>query len=330
MQNEAIQTLLVEKTLDHARFLISCAEPVKAHKVLAELAPVSVLHHPRVVAMRTSLEKQIDQWFSDEAYVRRYTTYDNGGVPNQPFSDVNLRHLFRAYATVAIARQQQPKRYLSVGGGEGTVPLMVMEGCQKTEVVLSELLGVGGDVFKALSDKFPGRVDVTGRYDLAWPASKTAALGFDFIECLEVVEHVTDDQVFLTNLREAATDDATLCLSTPNSTDWIESKLVETFSDDNWYHHVRAYSPRSLAAVLLRAGWLPTIFYVDKTLYVLAKPLTQKQTSEPTGTPFTQETTWDKVPSDEAIGKVCPAQVVTNVASREVVVVCIDGTLLVP
>jgi len=327
MQNESIQTLLVEKTLEHARFLIACAEPVKAHELLARLAPVSVLHHPRIVAMRTSLEKQIDQYFDDEAYIRRYTTYDNGGVPNQPFSDTNLRNLFRAQATVAVARQLQPKRYLSVGGGEGTIPLMVMEGCPKTEMTLSELLGVGGDVAKALSDKFPGRVNVTGRYDLWWfDETDVPTLGFDFIECLEVVEHVTDDHEFLSNLATAANEDATLCLSTPNSTDWIESKLVTDFGDQNWYHHVRAYSPRSLAEVLLRSGWLPTIFYADKTLYVVAKPLKDDVQAGD----FSKEVAWAQAGTDEAIGALCPAQVVTNFAGREVIVTCINGTLLVP
>jgi hypothetical protein len=321
MQSESIQTLLVEKTLDHAKFLIACAEPVKAHTLLAQLAPVSVLHHPRVVAMRTSLEKQIDQWFSDEAYVRRYTTYDNGGVPNQPFSDTNLRNLFRAQATVTLARQQQPKRYLSVGGGEGTVPLMVMEGCPTTNMTLSELLGVGGDVYAALQAKFPGRVHVTGRYDTA---VNEVATGFDFIECLEVVEHVTDDLLFLSNLRNAASEEATLCLSTPNSTDWIESKLVVEFGDKNWYHHVRAYSPRSLATVLLQAGWLPTIFYVDKTLFVVAQPYEISDFS------FSRQVTLDKLETEESIGAVCPAQVVSKFADREAILVCIAGTLLVP
>jgi 2-polyprenyl-3-methyl-5-hydroxy-6-metoxy-1,4-benzoquinol methylase len=324
MQNESIQTLLVEKTLDHARFLIACAEPVKAHALLKELAPVSVLHHPRVVAMRESLEKQIDQWFSDEAYVRRYTVYDNGGVPNEPFSDTNLRNLFRAQFTLATAKQLQPKRYLSVGGGEGTVPLTVMEACPKTEVTLSELLGVGGNVAKALEARFPGRVKVTGRFDTD-RAPIEEEEGFDFIECLEVVEHVSDDEGFLFNLFWAANEGATLCLSTPNSTDWIESKLVTDFGDKNWYHHVRAYDPRALATVLLRAGWLPTIFYADKCLHVIATRHNRNEQD-----PFQEEVAWSLVGQTEAVGKVCPANVTAKVAGREVIVVCLNGTLLAP
>lgn len=320
----SVEDLLAEKAMDYARFLISCAEPIKALEVLDSVAPVASLHHPDVLAMKASLKKQVDQYFSDEAYIKRYTVYDNGGVSNEPFSDTNLLNLFRASATIALTSQIKPDRYLSIGGGEGTVPLHVLHKNPNTSVVLSELLGVGGSVAAALEQKHPGRVSVTGRYDVpedhvAYGVDKD----FDAVECLEVIEHVTDDLLFLKNIRKAMSPKGVLLLSTPNSVDWIESKLVRDFGDKNWYHHVRAYTARSLATVLRKAGFSPTIMLEQRCLFVIAVP------HEACDNPYTETAVYENG-SDlgQHIDKVVPANLMTNIAERSVQVLAYQGVLL--
>jgi len=320
----SVEDLLAEKAMDYARFLISCAEPIKAFKVLESVAPVASLHHPDVLAMKASLKKQVDQYFSDEDYIKRYTVYDNGGVPNEPFSDTNLLNLFRAKATIQLATSAKPKRYLSIGGGEGSVPLHVLNRNPQTTVVLSELLGVGGDVAKALRAKHPGKVLVTGRYDVPnHHDARARATNFDVVECLEVIEHVTNDLRFLKNIREAMNPEGFLLLSTPNSVDWIESKLVREFGDKNWYHHVRAYTARSLATVMRAAGFKPTILYADKCLYVMAQP------AKTCAKPFQSEAVWEPgTDMGQHIDKCVNAQLVARLADREVQVLVFEGVLL--
>jgi 2-polyprenyl-3-methyl-5-hydroxy-6-metoxy-1,4-benzoquinol methylase len=314
----SVEALLLETSLNYARHLVMCAEPVKALRVLDNV-PVSIQFHPKVLKFREDLTKQIDQFFSDDAYIRRYTVYDNGGTPNQPFSDANLMRLFRAEMTVDQARAHKPKHVLSVGGGEGSVAKAILT-ATSAQLTTSELLGVGGDVNAALEKLFPGRTSVTGRLDVGEIKSEPK---YDFIEVLEVVEHVTDDLMFLKNLRAVATDRCCLCLSTPNSTDWIETKLVDDFSPTNWYHHVRAYSPRSLATVLRKAGWVPTILYVEKTLYVVAHP------GDVCERPYETECSWDDIQLGHGMDKIHPANVQANVLGRPVQVMSSAGALLV-
>lgn len=258
-----VRDLLVDATMNYARLLIQAAQPREAYRVLTEVAPVCALEHWDVRQLAAELEDKIDHAFDDEAYLRRYGAYANGGEPDRPFSDTNLMNLFRARATVHFAKQRQPKSYLSVGGGEGSVPRAIMEACPDAKLYYSELFEVGGAVAQALTDTFPGRVAVVGRFDLEPPPSKQ----YDLIECLEVVEHVVDDVQFLRNLRQSLTDDGVLLLSTPNSTDWFERSLL----NGEWYHHLTAYTPRSLAEKMLSVGLCPTIYYVEKCLYCVAQ-----------------------------------------------------------
>ena len=320
--NKTIKALLAARAVEYARTLISCGEPIKALKVLEEVAPVSALEHQEVQEMSKTLRKQVDQFFSDEDYVRRYTVYDNGGVPNEPFSDVGLLPLFRAQATIELAGQKKPARYLSIGGGEGTVPLHVLNNNPDTKATLSELLGVGGSVAAALEAKHPGRVSVTGRYDT--PNRPTENDGsFDMVECLEVVEHVTDDLLFLQNIRESLVEGGLLVLSTPNSTDWVEQKLVSDFGPGNWYHHVRAYTPRSLATVLRKAGFKPTIVYTEKTLYVMARR------DEPVSNPYVEQEDYvDSNYLDKQADKRVNCLMAARMLSKEVPVVVFEGVLL--
>ena len=258
----SVRDLLVDATLNYARLLIQAAQPREAYRVLTEVAPVSALEHRSVRDLAASLAVKIDHAFDDEAYLRRYGAYANGGEPDRPFTDGGLMKLFRARATIHFAKQRQPKTYLSVGGGEGSVPRAIMEACPDAALDYSELFEVGGSVAQALSDAFPGRVAVVGRFDLEPPPSNR----YDLIECLEVVEHVVDDVRFLRNLRQSLTDDGVLLLSTPNSEDWVEASLL----NGEWYHHLTAYTARSLTEKMLGVGLCPTVYYVEKCLYCVA------------------------------------------------------------
>ena len=259
----SIAALLTEQTLALARVLVLTAEPVKAVRLLEEVAPQAAIDSQECRDFAARVREQADQAFSDAAYLERYTKYDNGGVPNVPFSDHGVLRLFRAQAmlevTRRIAKRKPNFRYLSIGGGDGTIPRAVLTEHPGSTVWFSELLGVGGAVVDALQREFPGRVNVDGRYDTL---AATTEDYFDIVECLEVAEHVTDLNGFLVNLRNSLVGDGIACISVPSHLDWIEPKMLTDFeNDDNWYHHVRAFTPRSMGRELLAAGLHATVLH---------------------------------------------------------------------
>ncbi len=279
---ETIEALLVEQTLALARTLVLTAEPVKAVRLLEEVAPQAAIDSAECADFAKRLRSQVDQAFSDTAYLKRYTEYDNGGVPNQPFSDTNVLNLYRAramlQATRRVAATKPNFRYLSIGGGDGSIPRAVLQEHPQAQVWFSELLGVGGAVVDALQREFPGRVHVDGRYDTLAP---TAEDFFDVVECLEVAEHVTRLDTFLSNISRSLVKDGIACISVPNHLDWVEPLMLSNFDDeDNWYHHVRAFTPKFMAGAMLQSGLLPTIFH-DGTrgLFAVAGPATPVYTT---------------------------------------------------
>lgn len=260
-----VAALLVDATLNYARLLIQAAQPREAYRVLTEVAPVSALEHPAVLAEAASLAEKIDHAFDDEAYLRRYGAYepDNASDTITPFSDKGVMGMYRAQLAVEIAQKYQPETYLSIGGGEGSVPRAILEVCPNANLFFSELREVAGPVVQALDVQFPGRVRTVGRFD---EPGRVATLQYDLIECLEVVEHVVDDSAFLRNLANALSDNGVLVLSTPNSVDWFERVLLER----KWYHHLTAYTAQSLAEKMLAVGLRPTIYVANGCLHAVA------------------------------------------------------------
>jgi hypothetical protein len=268
-----VADLLVDATLNYARLLIQAAQPREAYRVLTEVAPVSALEHPAVLAEAATLAEKIDHAFDDEAYLRRYGAYepDNASDTIIPFSDKGVMGMYRAQLAVTLAKQHPPKSYLSIGGGEGSVPRAILDACPDAKLHFSELREVSGPVVQALEAQFPGRVATVGRFD---DDIRIVTAQYDFVECLEVVEHVVDDFVFLRNLANALTDDGWLVLSTPNSVDWFERVLLER----KWYHHLTAYTAESLATKMLGVGLRPTIYVANGCLHAVAqkcRPVTE-------------------------------------------------------
>ena len=188
-----VADLLVDATLNYARLLIQAAQPREAYRVLTEVAPVSALEHPAVEAEAVALAEKIDHAFDDEAYLRRYGAYepDNASDTITPFSDTGVMGMYRAQLAVATAKQLQPKSYLSIGGGEGSVPRAILEACPGATLDFSELREVAGPVVQALGAQFPGRVRMVGRFDNEF---RIVTAQYDLIECLEVVEHVARER----------------------------------------------------------------------------------------------------------------------------------------
>jgi SAM-dependent methyltransferase len=83
---------------------------------------------------------------------------------------------------------------------------------------------------------------------------------YDLIECMEVIEHVTDVPMLLKNIRHALKDNGSVIISTPNAIDWYERNR----SGEKWYPHVRAYTARSLAVEAMKAGFMPRFIFSNE------------------------------------------------------------------
>lgn len=286
LQEIAIESLLVESTLSLARNLVQCAEPVKAYRLVTENAPQVALEHPEVRQFAATLAGQIDQAFSDEDYVKRYTTdfqklYALGTAP-KPFADQNMLNLDRAQRTLAnvaeLVKQKPNLAVLSIGAGDCTLEQRLLQTHPEISMTISELNYTASDATRALQEQFPGRVHVTGRFDLEVAPVDT----YDTIVCLEVVEHVREAVLFLTNIRRALAPGGSLLMSTPNSVSWVERLHLDRFGTDNWYQHLRAYTAKSLNDDLVSAGLASLIRVVQGiTLYCVCTVLDEAVPSAP-------------------------------------------------
>ncbi len=253
-----IQDLLVEQSLAMARTLVQCAEPVKAIEFLRYSAPACVIESPQAVRFIASLEKQVDQYFSDEKYVERYAGYTNEVQnPIEPFSDVGLLNLFRAQTARQLIKDTKAKTVLDIGAGDCTLDKAILEDNTEVKVDISELLEVGSKATVKLQELFPNRVGVAGRFDVG---DVEAESKYDVVLCLEVIEHVTEPVRLLKNIKNKLTQSGVAVISTPNHLCWIERKLLDQFGDTNWYHHVRAYTFKTLAEDAIEAGLIPTVY----------------------------------------------------------------------
>lgn len=259
---QSIVDLLVEQSLSTARTLVQCAEPVKAHIFLTQVAPACVIESNRTKKFVSSLEKQIDQFFSDEKYVERYAGYTNEQTnPIEPFSDQGLLNLYRAKkaqeVVAAHCANKKEVAMLGIGSGDCTLEKDLLERHSNLKADVSELLKVGSKAVLKLQEMFPKRVEVQGRFDVG---EVTQDKKYDLIVCLEVIEHVTDPVKLLNNMKAVLKDDGHILVSTPNHIYWIERKLIDQFGDTNWYHHVRAYTPKTLNQDAIEADLSATIF----------------------------------------------------------------------
>ena len=89
---------------------------------------------------------------------------------------------------------------------------------------------------------------------------------FDLVVSMEVVEHVTDPQAFISGLADALADDGLLILSTPNRTPLSRLALItigEGFGmvPKGTHDHAKFLTPEELGALVEAAG----LAVVDKT-----------------------------------------------------------------
>lgn len=282
---QSIVDLLVEQSLATARTLVQCAEPVKAHIFLTQVAPACVIEANRTKQFVASLEKQIDQFFSDEKYVERYAGYTNEQTnPIEPFSDQGLLNLYRAKKAKEIVAahcaNKKEVAMLGIGSGDCTLEKDLLERHNNLKADVSELLKVGSKAVLKLQELFPNRVEVQGRFDVGEVSTDKK---YDLVVCLEVIEHVTDPATLLANMKAVLKDDGHILVSTPNHVYWIERKLIDQFGDTNWYHHVRAYTAKTLNGDAADAGLLATIYAEPSgTLFMVCEKAkhTEKQPIE--------------------------------------------------
>lgn len=275
------EALLVEQTLAFARTLLICSEPERALAVLESVGPQSAIESKACREFAARVRQSIRHLSTPDAYAAAYAAefrdlYDMGGE-RQPFNDPFLLTLSRAQRALAVVKEVQargkPFRVLSIGAGDCTLEKALMESCPLAHLTVSELNGTASRAVSALSDLFPDRVEVAGRYDLE---SVSVERHFDVVLCLEVLEHVPYADNLMHNIREALRADGCLFLTTPNHLDWLESSQVDRLLEPGyWQQHVRSYTARSLFHQLCITGFRATILKTlnsEGGLQVLAKP----------------------------------------------------------
>jgi SAM-dependent methyltransferase len=162
---------------------------------------------------------------------------------------------------------------MDIGSGDGTLDKALLEDSPDIAMYLSELLPIGGEVTRQLNDLFPGRVHMAPRMDTE-EVLLTAPM--DVILCCEVIEHVTDPGALLRNMARNLALDGQIYVTTPDCAAWVERKVLDELGkDDTWYHHVRAYSPASLAREAIAAGFTPTVFRDQGGSLIMTASLTR-------------------------------------------------------
>lgn len=265
--SRAVRDLHVSFAINYASHLVAASEPVKAIQFLDNCTTEAVKRHPDVIALRDTLTQRTLHFFDDNEYVNRYSGKSAVAklVETKPFSEIGLQRLFRFKIARTWINRCQTKKHCSIGGSDGSFPKLILEDNEEATVCFSELLPAEGEVSKALDSMFPNRTSRIGRFDIA--NEDLPEKEFDTIECMEVIEHVTDVDQLLINIRRALKDDGHVIISTPNTVDWYENTRL----DEEWYPHVRAYTARSLAETLAGNGFMvKSCFVAEGIINVLA------------------------------------------------------------
>jgi 2-polyprenyl-3-methyl-5-hydroxy-6-metoxy-1,4-benzoquinol methylase len=173
-------------------------------------------------------------------------------------------HLARYQFALGLA---SGRRVLDVGSGEGYGAALLAQ-------VAREVVAV--DYSPAAVEH--GRASYPRhnlRFEVADVITSMAAFGrFDLVTCLEVIEHIEDDNRLLENLARSLAPGGTVILSTPNA---LVDALFEAVSPHEHYaYHVNLLAPPALRRRMLRHFKMVTLYgqsYAGRRPYTILKSL---------------------------------------------------------
>lgn len=173
--------------------------------------------------------------------------YDQAYENDQTHSAVFQRHLTEIADRTIAAAEGRRFHLLEVGCGQG---VFLDELAKRASNLL--LSATGYDPTYRGERKMPNNVAIAQQYFNRDTASLMTARP-NIVVTRHTIEHVPDPVRFLSNIRDAISDDATLLIETPD-VEWILSRGE---FQDLFYEHCSLFTADSLALAMTRAGWNP-------------------------------------------------------------------------
>lgn len=251
-----------------ADFLVAACDPIGALRLLEE-APSFLAKHPLIRKAVERLRPRIAHTLTNEAYADFYgnlgeevSTYHGG-----PFQDHNLLTLPRArFVLDHLVKNPNVKSVLSVGCGDGTLEKKILDDFPAVSLWISELNPVGNLAIKALQDLYPTRVHLAPALGLE---AVEAYPEVDLVMCLEVIEHVMDPELFVTQLVRCVNDCGACLISTPNPAEWVEyyhCDPTDRAQGEDMIQHIRGVTAGDLRDYFWGCGLSGLVAVVGGTL----------------------------------------------------------------
>lgn len=185
--------------------------------------------------------------------------YQGGGVEQIVFDSASGGQMRRSELICRrlseTGRLLGPRRAIDLGCGNGGFLRALSNAFERWELFGLELDGRSRELMRAI----PGFVD------LIEGDVETLSGTFDFISMIHALEHFTDPRATLERLRRHLTPGGMIFIEIPN----VQENPFDLLIAD----HVSHFTPYTLEAMLLKAGFAPVVFatdWVKKEMSVLA------------------------------------------------------------
>lgn len=265
-------------------FLIWDTEPIKARKLLTDLAPASIADSPQVQQLLRDMGPKLKHMDSWNEYQRAYAS-----IPDDPYHVPEKdRHwtllqgrarALRQWAEV-LPKEGPAVQVLVIGIQDGIIEGAMMEANSRISITACDVAPQASLGINDLKARFPGRVEThrveKNHYD--WLKYQEQG-DYDAVVLFEVLEHLPSAADAMRVIRKALRPGGKLFLSTPIASSWVESYLSDLQSPRPWWH-VRAFNPSMLWNLFYQHGFRGALVGLHREELFLA---VMERVSEPRG-----------------------------------------------
>lgn len=193
-----------------------------------------------------------------EAKISRLWDYYSNNLPeNQYFSYHSSDYILKDLIKVINIKQ---KIILDYGCGPG---FLIEKLLNNSNDSLIYGLDSSSESLKIVKDKFTSNPNFGGAYDFDGLSTAIDAESIDLITCIEIIEHLNDDQIkaALTLIHKLLKHHGSLVITMPNQEDLDINKTMcpECGCIFHRWQHVRSWKPKDIEEWLNRTGFTPII-----------------------------------------------------------------------